>query len=213
MNIDASNELQSDVSPADLVREGILSLMRGDIKTASRNFMGLLRKLDHKPEDALIAMRQRKAMDEMLTEVRKSLSGNMHFTSHVERIQNAMRIRDVLRPFAENPSGQKIGRHPCHDGICSHEECGRCSRAADAWHLLNEQNRIISEYASHAWVMVSDSNAFIGYEGQPVEYAAARRFDSEELCTPLPSGYSWASVAEMHPVFSNATNKSASSKP
>lgn len=44
------------------------------------------------------------------------------------------RLAAALAPFAENPANQT--NYHCHTGIASADDCGRCSRAAEAYRAL-----------------------------------------------------------------------------
>lgn len=43
---------------------------------------------------------------------------------------------DVLDNFAESPALQHLDNAPCHAGITTRENCGRCSRGLRAWNVL-----------------------------------------------------------------------------
>lgn len=60
---------------------------------------------------------------------------NFHDSSSYEHYLD--RLASALEPFAEEPT-EEMNDYPCHVGICSKEQCSRCSKAVEAWKALRD---------------------------------------------------------------------------
>jgi hypothetical protein len=116
-----------------------------------------------------------------VTGLRSAEAEKLH-TEIVEELQSvgALRSRlaaavEALRPFAEDPNNHNLDDRLCHSGLCSREECGRCSRGIKAWRAIHDAEPDIKALIDAAVAAERDRWVTLAKDYADGEFAEADR--------------------------------------